>query len=366
MAYTTIDDPSAHFNTVLWTGDASSDKSISGVGFQPDLVWAKNRSDSNDNQIIDSSRGAGKILRPDNTGAELTRSSDVGAGGLQNFESDGFDVHSTTSNTNLNDSGELNVAWCWKANGGTTTTNDASSTGVGSEDTVYQANTTAGFSIVTWTGPSGSGVDTRAHGLGAVPHVILVKARTGTENWVMYHHKNTSAPETDVLKLNSANGTADESGNWNDTAPTSTVFTSGDTGATNEDSKTYVAYIWKEIQGYSKFGSYTGNGNADGAFVYTGFKPAWVMIKRTDSTNNWGIFDSTRDTFNQVGKQLYANGTEAEDADSAHSSGRDYLSNGFKLRETGNAINGSGATYIYMAFAEHPFVSSKGVPCTAK
>ena len=360
MAYTTIDDPSAHFQTKIYTGTGSSLALTFGGNsdLQPDFVWVKSRTNAYSHYIYDSTRGVQKRLLTDANSAESTL-----AQGLTAFGSDGMTFG---TDAGANESSDAHVVLGWKANGGTTTTNDASSTGVGSEDTVYQANTTAGFSIVTWTGPSGSGVDTRAHGLGGVPHVILVKARSGTENWVMYHHKNTSAPETDVLKLNLNNATADEAGNWNDTAPTSTVFTTGDTGATNEDSKTYVAYIWKEIQGYSKFGSYTGNGNADGAFVYTGFKPAWVMIKRTDSTNNWGIFDSTRDTFNQVGKQLYANGTEAEDADSAHSSGRDYLSNGFKLRETGNAINGSGATYIYMAFAEHPFVSSKGVPCTAK
>jgi len=179
----------------------------------------------------------------------------------------------------------------------------------------------------------------------------------------MYHHKNTSAPETDVLKLNSANGTADESGNWNDTAPTSTVFTSGDTGATNEDSKTYVAYIWTEIQGYSKFGSYTGNGNADGTFVYTGFKPSLIIQKQTSADGEyWMMKDSTREPHNLVDANLYPNSTHAEGDTNA----MDFLSNGFKCRTSGAGSNASGATYIYIAFAEHPFVSSKGVPCTAR
>ena len=191
MAYTTVDNGEEYFNTVLWTGDASSDKSISGVGFQPDWVWAKNRSDANDHQIIDSSRGAGKILRTNSTGAELTRSVDVGAGGLQNFESDGFDVHSTSTNTNLNDNGELNVGWCWKANGGTTASNTD-----GSITSTVQANTTAGFSIVTYTG-TGSAT-TVGHGLGIVPSWYVVKRRSATEGWTLYHHKNTSAPETDL------------------------------------------------------------------------------------------------------------------------------------------------------------------------
>ena len=359
MAYTTIDDPSAHFQTLLYTGNATS-RSLTNDGnsnLQPDLVWTKKRNEAQNHCVTDSTRGVGNIIFPDASDAESATQL------LTSFDSDGFSIN---NNALVNDNTDTYVAWQWKANGGTTTTNDASSTGVGSEDTVYQANTTAGFSIVTWTGPSGSGVDTRAHGLGGVPHVILVKARSGTENWVMYHHKNTSAPETDVLKLNLTNATADEAGNWNDTAPTSTVFTTGDTGATNEDSKTYVAYIWKEIQGYSKFGTYEGNGDADGAFVYLGFKPAFVIIKNIDGTGDeWVMLTgkiATGTNSNPLTDALYANTSAAETGTYT----LDFLSNGFKLRHTSGATTTSGETYSYMAWAEQPFVSSKGVPCTAR
>jgi len=366
MAYTTIDNGKEYFNTVLWTGDASSDKSISGVGFQPDWVWAKNRSDGNDHQIIDSNRGAGKILRTNSTGAELTRSVDVGAGGLQNFETDGFDVHSTTNNTNLNDNGELNVGWCWKANGGTTTTNDASATSVGTIDSVYQANTTAGFSIVTYTGTGSAG--TIAHGLGATPHWVLVKNRsTGSTQWYNQHIGNSSASKGQSLSTDGAEQTL--SAVFGDTRASSTVFTVGDNNSVNNSGDNYVAYIFAPIKGYSKFGSYTGNGNADGPFIYTGFKPAWVMVKCSSSSQSsnahWVMYDNTRNTFNVVDELLFANLSNDE---SANDSSRpiDMLSNGFKLRGSGSASNSSGATYIYMAFAEHPFVSSKGVPTTAR
>ena len=357
MAYTAIDDPSEYFNTVLWTGDASSDKSISGVGFQPDWVWAKNRSDSNDHQMIDSNRGAGKILRPNNTGAELTRSSDVGAGGLQNFESDGFDVHSTTNNTNLNDSGELNVGWCWKANGGTTTTNDASATSVGTIDSVSQANTTAGFSIVTYTGTGSAG--TIAHGLGVTPSLYIIKNREGSDSWRV---ASEELGYGDQLLLNDSDAEASDSNTFNNTAPTSTVFSVGTRNATNASGEGHVAYVFAEIKGYSKIGSYTGNGNADGTFIYTGFKPAWFLAKRKSSTSHWTMLDGTRNSFNVAENYLHANETDAENTNNQKA---DFLSNGIKLRSI-SRHNDDGSTYIYMAFAEHPFVSSKGVPVTAR
>ena len=355
MAYTTIDDPSAYFQAKIYTGTGSS-LALTFDGnsdLQPDLVWVKSRTNAYSNYIYDSTRGVQKRLLTDATSAESTL-----AQGLTAFGSDGMTFG---TDAGANESSDAHVAWGWKANGGTRTTNTESGNNPGGG---YQANTTGGFSIVDYTGTGAAG--TMAHGLGAAPGVIIVKRRDDASSWIVYHRGNTSAPETDILELQANNATYDNSTYWNDTAPTSSVFTINTSSDGNADAATYVAYCFAEIQGYSKFGSYTGNGNADGPFIYLGFKPAWVVIKRTDSTNNWGIFDSTRDTFNQVGKQLYANGTEAEDADAAHSSGRDYLSNGFKLRETGNAINGSSATYIYMAFAEHPFVSSKGVPCTAR
>ena len=360
MAYTTIDNGGEYFNTVLWTGDDASDKSISGVGFQPDLVWAKNRSDGNDYQIIDSSRGAGKILRTNVDGAELTRSSDVGAGGLQNFESDGFDVHSTTSNTNLNDDGELNVAWCWKCNGGSTTSG-------GGDDSIttstYQANTTAGFSIVTYTGEASA--KTVAHGLGVKPNVIIVKCRQQKDWHVYFDGGQVSDPETDYLRLNTTLALTDNDTSWNDTAPTTSVFTigSGSGGDANGNTDTFVAYCFANVQGYSKFGSYTGNGNANGGFVYTGFKPAWIMVKATD-TDEWRIYDRKRaNAYNVINVRLHA---ESEGAESQDDNECDFLSNGVKWRSSSGGVNSDGQAYTYMAFAEHPFVSSKGIPATAR
>jgi len=352
MAYTTVDNGEEYFNTVLWTGDASSDKSISGVGFQPDWVWAKNRSDSNDNQVIDSNRGAGKILRTNSNGAELTRSSDVGAGGLQNFESDGFDVHATSTNTNLNDNGELNVGWCWKANGGTTSSNSD-----GDITATVQANTTAGFSIMTWTSNNADN-QTIGHGLGAAPEVFWVKIRDATGSWYCYFKE---AGATHYLSLNSTGARVDNV-IWGDTHPTSSVITV-DTNSLSGSTPTVVSYAFKQIQGYSKFGSYTGNGNADGPFVYTGFKPAWLLFKQSSASGeNWRIFDNKRSPFNQVDDHLFASSNSAE----SDETGCDFLSNGFKWKNSDAHQNGNGATYVYMAFAEHPFVSSKGVPVTAR
>jgi len=357
MAYTTIDDPSAHFQTALYTGNATQ-RNITNDGnsdLQPDWVWIKCRSAVESHMLYDSSRGVTKDLRTDGTNAENTN-----AQGLQTFNSDGFQI-GTLQNVNFDT--KTMVAWQWKANGGTTTTNDASATSVGTIDSVYQANTTAGFSIVTYTGTGSAG--TIAHGVGATPHWVLVKNRSsGSTQWYNQHIGNSSASKGQTLSTDGAEQTL--SAVFNDTRASSTVFSVGNNNSINDSGDNYVAYIFAPIKGYSKFGSYTGNGNADGPFVYTGFKPSWIMLKRIDSTNNWNIFDSKRDVDNQVGNVLYANLSDAEEADASHSSANDFLSNGFKLRETGNAVNGSGATYIYIAFAEHPFVSSKGAPVTAR
>jgi len=353
MAYTTIDDPSQYFQTATYTGNDSSN-AITNDGnsdLQPDWLWTKNSSSAADHKIFDSTRGVTKFLESNTNDAEGTQ-----ANLLSSFNSDGFTL-GAGGETN---SGSTNyVAWQWKANGGTTSTNSD-----GSENTVVQASTTSGFSIVTYSGPSGSGVDTRGHGLGAVPAVVLIKGRGGTENWVMYHHRNTSAPETDVLKLNLDNATADESGNFNDTAPTSTVFTSGDTGATNEDGNTYVAYCFAEKQGFSKFGKYKGNNNTDGTFVYTGFKPQLVIVKETGNTRNWGMADSRLQTAGNgtVTNALFPNLTASKDANERI----DIYSNGFKLKTTSTTWNSNNGNYIYLAWASSPFVSSKGVPTTAR
>ena len=358
MAYTTIDDGSAYFQTKLYTGTGSSN-SVTNDGnsnLQPDFIWIKERDGTGQHGAFDSSRGVQKELKIDEDGAESTASQSVTA-----FNSDGFTV-GTAGDYNGSDNSQ--VAWQWKANGGTTTTNDASSTGVGSIDSVYQANTTAGFSIVSYTGTGSAG--TIAHGLGAVPSWMVVKNRSksGGEGWMVYHQGNTSAPETEHLQIHNTNATSDNDIAWNDTAPTSTVFSVKDDDSTNDSGETHIAYLWTDIQGYSKFGDYIGTGNDDGPFVYTGFKPAWLMIKRT-TANAWGIFDSARGVFNEITMNLDADRTDAENTATNYDD-LDFLSNGFKLREENDDINASGGTYIYMAFAEHPFVSSKGVPATAR
>ena len=333
-----------HFNSLLWTGTGSSADAKTGVGFQPDWLWAKDRNYANNHILIDSSRGVTKYLQSSLTSAEATDSNI-----LQSFDSDGF----TTVGQGIN---FLNVsdyvAWLWKANGGTTTTNDASSTGVGTIDSVIQANTTAGFSIVTYTG-TGS-VGSYAHGLGTKPELIITKERNNAENWLFYTHADDQAYL--YLNLNNARSTGNNQQRFgNDSSvvqPTSTIVSIGTAEDINTSSSTYVAYLFAEIEGYSKFGSYTGNGNADGTFVFTGFRPAWVLIKQTNSTGSWLIHDNKRSPFNVIDEDLFSNLASAE---SDNGVDKDFLSNGFKHRASHSAVNGSSSTYIYMAFAEQPF-----------
>ncbi len=354
MAYTTIDDPSAHFQTALYSGNASTNV-ITNDGnsdLQPDWVWIKNRStNGKDHVSYDSSRGVNKQLYTNNNNAE-----DSVSNGLTSFNTDGFTLG---DNGGPNASG-YHVAWQWKANGGSRTTNaeDGHNPGGG-----YQANTTAGFSIVDYTGVYTSAPGTKTHGLGAVPHMIVIRNREIVGSWIIYHHKNTAAPETDILDWSSTAATYDNVAYWNDTAPTSSVFTINTSNDVNKDADGIIAYCFTSIQGYSKFGSYTGNGNDDGPFVYTGFKPAFFIQKRSDSAgNNWNLVDNKRSPFNIVDDLLYPDSTSAE-YDTDHC---DFLSNGIKMRDDAASFNADGGTYIYMAFAENPFVTSGGVPCTAR
>ena len=358
MAYTTIDDPSKYFQTVLWTGDGNDDRSITFDGnsdMQPDMVWTKRRPTASSHGIRDSSRGAAVELFPGSSDDELSVSDR-----FQAFESDGFqvgtnaDINGTSNNTY--------VAWAWKANGGTTTTNDASATSVGTIDSVYQANTTAGFSIVTHTGTGANG--TIAHGLGVAPSVILLKCRSNDgSSWMMFHTGLGNNAKT--LALEEADAVVTESSpyySFNNTAPTSTVFSVGAGNTTNGSSRTFVTYCFAEVQGFSKFGKYTGNGDNNGTFVYTGFQPSWLMIKRTDSSTNgnWWMHDTKRDVFNVGSRTIKADTSAAE----VNSSDQyvDLLSNGFKLRN-GNSSQNDGS-YVYMAFAGRPLVTAKGIPTT--
>jgi hypothetical protein len=358
MAYTTIDDPSAYFHTQLYTGDGASTNAITNDAnagdFQPDWIWIKRRDGADNQHVFDTSRGITKELNPNGTGAEGS-----GTNLVKSSDTDGFTLG---DNGGVNGSSETYVAWQWKANGGTTTTNDASATGVGSIDSVYQANTTAGFSIVTHTGSGSSG--TIAHGLGTTPKWVLTKNRTdGSEDWANYHVGLSSAEY--YIRLNTTAAQAAGSSVWGDTAPSSTVITlGGANGKNNASSKNYVSYCFADIQGYSKFGSYTGNGNEDGPFVYTGFKPQWILFKNRGAAEEWVLQDTTRNPNNPVTKNIRADSDIAE-AD-ASALDIDFLSNGFKNRSDNAQLNSSGVVYIYMAFAEHPFVSSKGVPTTAR
>jgi len=351
MAYTTIDDPEAYFQVQLYTGDGSADHAITlgaDTDMQPDFVWIKNRDQTDEHCVFDAVRGATKVLHPDGDGAEATD-----ADTLDSFTSDGFQVD---ADVKVNTNTEKYVAWNWKANGSGSSNTDGSI-----NTTKTSANTTSGFSINTFTG-TGSAA-TIGHGLGVVPKMIIVKTRGQASTWSVYH---ASLGETKLLRLEGTNAVGTETGWWNDTAPTSTLFTIGG----NHYANTQVAYCFADVQGFSKFGGYTGNGNADGPFIYTGFKPAWVMVKRRDSAGGWTILDNKRDPFNEMDTILIAETTNVEVDFGTTNRNVDFVSNGFKIQYTAaggtTELNASGGTYLYMAFAEAPFVNSKGVPCNAR
>ena len=348
MAYTTIKKPSDYFNTKIYTGNSST-LSVTGVGFQPDWTWIKERSSTSGHEVYDSTRGATKLLSPNTTDAEGTNAS-----ALTSFDSDGFSVGSGGA---VNENSQTYVGWNWKANAGSTSSNSD-----GSITSTVQANTTAGFSIVTYTGTNVNGA-TVGHGLGKVPDIVLTKNRsTSGYNWLMYHSANTSAPETDALLLNSNSGTLDSEFWWNDTAPTSSVFSLSQNGGNNDNGNNYIAYCFNSVEGYSKFGKYTGNGSTDGTFVYTGFRPAWVLLKATSGTESWELMDNKRLGYNGGTGELRADVANAETTTNQV----DFLSNGFKPRTTAGQWNSNGTIYIYLAFAESPFVTSTGVPVTAR
>jgi hypothetical protein len=347
MAYTTIDKPTDYFNTVLYTGNGST-QSITGVGFQPDWVWCKSRSQADNHAIFDSVRGGQQQLRSNTTGAELTRTN-----AISSFDSDGW---SMGSQPEMNSNTITYASWNWLA-GGT-----ASSNTDGSITSSVSANTTAGFSIVTYTGNGVSGA-TIGHGLSTTaPKIVLIKKRNASDNWTML---NTNLSSLNVhLHLTTDGQISDPM--FNNTAPTTSVFTVDADGQVNGNTNTFVAYCFSEVKGYSKFGSYTGNGNADGTFVYTGFKPAWLLIKRSDGgTDNWNLYDNKRLGYNTNYSFLIPNESNAENTTTS-TANLDILSNGFKIRGSTGHTNTSGGTYIYMAFAESPFVNSNGVPNNAR
>ena len=337
--------PQDYFNTLLYTGTGSTN-AVTGVGFQPDMVWSKNRNQTYNHQINDAVRGVNKQLAPNNTNAEETNTGELTA-----FGSDGFTVGSGGT---LNGNGDGIVSWNWLANG------QGSSNTDGSINTTYtSANTTSGFSISTYTG-TGSNA-TVGHGLGVAPSVVICKQLNATQQWINYHN---GIGATKYLHLNDASAAATSSTVWNDTEPTSSVFSVGTAVNCNGSGNTYIAYCFAEKKGFSKFGSYTGNGNADGSFIYTGFKPAFVLIKDSGRAESWYIFDNRRLGYNGAMADLIPNSSAAESSSSATL--LDLVSNGFKLRGTTDHLNGSGQNFIYMAFAEAPLVSSNGIPAVAR
>ena len=346
MAYTTIDDPSAYFTTVLSTSTGSA--LTIDTGFKPDWLWTKARNFARSHELHDTTRGDNKRLKSDATTAEESYSNYL------TFTSTGA-TFGTNHNLGYHAEGATTgVSWAWKANGGTTASNTD-----GSITSTVQANTTAGFSIVTYTGNGTNGAFV-GHGLGVTPNIVIIKNRSAADAWRV----GFSAFSNDLVLNDTSASAAYSAGRIGDLS--STKFELGGSGSfdsTNVNGENYVAYCFAPIQGYSKFGSYTGNGNADGPFIYTGFKPAWFMLKATDdSGRNWIIHNSKMAPTNVAENELIANLNDAE-----VDNGRlDILSNGIKLRSTSLASNKVNINYIYMAFAESPFVSSKGVPTTAR
>ena len=350
MSYTNgLDNPELYFQTKLYTGNGTS-QSITLDGsenMQPDWVWIKERSSTSDHSLHDSVRGSTKIVKSSTNAAEITRT-----GSITSFDSDGF---SLGDNAGVNENSQTYASWNWLA-GGT-----ASSNSNGSITSSVSANTTAGFSIVSYTGTGSTA--TIGHGLSSTPQVVLIKCRSDATNWHMYHSSVTTADnQVMYLDLNYALSTLTTS-SFDVSEFSSSVFGLNTNDAVNGSGRTYIAYCFAEKKGYSKFGSYTGNGNADGTYIHLGFKPAWVMLKRTDTTQDWYMFDNKRDTINPMDIYLRANESGAEPSAFTFF---DFLSNGFKCRNSASAVNASGGTYIYMAFAESPFVNSNGVPNNAR
>ena len=342
--------PQRFFDTLLYTGTGSSNI-VEGLEFSPDMIWVKGR-DTNgyEHMIIDTVRGGNNSLVPNSSDAESTH-----GGRSMTFYPGGVRWNSDSGNCNAN--GENYVMWCWKAGGSSNTYNidgigygTAAAAGLdgGTTDpTGASVNTENGFGIYTYTGNGTAGANI-AHGLGKKPAWILIKSRSASsKNWVVYHHANTDNPSNVYLELSGTDANADETEIFNDTEPTSSLITIGDDGKVNQSSVTYVMYVWTEIPGYSKFGSYTGSGVTNGTYVHLGFRPAWVLFKRSDSSStNWFIVDIKRDTFNECTRDLFPNNSDNE---TNNPNFVDFLSNGFKLRTTGTAVN--AGTIIYMAFA---------------
>ena len=358
MAYTTIDDPSEYFTTLLYTGNATDDRNLTNDAnagdFQPDLLWIKERSSTSSHQLHDSIRESSKAVMSDNNAAE-----DVDANRVQAFQSNGFQVGTAST---VNQDGITMVAWQWKGTGGTRTAFASEADNANNEYDLH-ANQAAGFSINAYVGTGAN--STVPHGLGAAPDFVVTKQRSqGSRGWTTWTNAFSG---TQAIDLNETGAVYTSATSWNSTVPSSSAVSLGTRIGTNEDGRNFIMYCFRSIKGYSKIGRYVGNGSANGPFIYTGFKPAWVLVKRFDTGSGfsgaWDIHDSTRgEGVNPTNESLIASATNVESDDQP----LDFLSNGWKVRHDLQGANISGGSYLYYAIAESPFVSSEGVPTTAR
>ena len=345
MAYTTVNKSTDYFNTKLYTGNGGT-QSVTGVGFQPDFTWLKSRSNSQDSELYDAVRTATKAMHSNSASDESTY-----ANGLTAFGTDGFTVG---DRNNVNGSGNNMVAWNWKANGAGSSNSDGTIT------STVSANTTAGFSIVTYTGNATTGA-TVGHGLGVAPSYVVGKNRSASGNsWAVY---SKGMGNTQLVFWDAQDAAASYSQIYNNTVPSNSLITLGNGGNANGNGQNIVLYCFAEKTGFSKFGSYIGNGNNDGTFVYTGFKPAFVIVKATATTDNWTMYDDKRIGYNPKNYFLYPNLNNAEDT--SNPQWFDMYSNGFKIRSTSSTTNTSGNKYIYLAFGQS-LVGTNNIPCTAR
>ena len=340
--------PKDNFKTLLYTGNGSDGHSITGVGFKPDFVWTKNRGSATDNYVHDIVRGVEKAIRPNVTTGNYDTSIN-----LQSFDSDGFTVGTQDG---LNKSGKDIVCWNWLLGG-----SQGSSNTDGTINTTYtSANTTSGVSVSTWTGSGSNG--TIGHGLGKVPKMLIIKRTDGTQAWMVYHVGAGNNSEGQIT----TGAFSGSSSAWQDTDPTTSVFyVSGSTGdSVNASGYAYVGYAFAEVKGFSKIGKYVGNGSADGPFIYTGFKPSFVIIKNISATESWYILDTKRPGYNNNNYYITANSSNSEGTSTSLATS--LVSNGFKIDNSDTSMNTNGQNYIYMAFAEEPLVSSNNIPATAR
>ena len=347
MAYSTIDDPRLHFSVNLWAGNGNSGRALTGFGHQPDFVWIKNRtSGSRSHILVDSVRGTGKILNVDLTAAESTENEDLSV-----FGSDGITV-GDSGNTNSSGNTPI-VGWSWKAGGSASNNTD------GNKTISLSVNTTAGFSVGIYTGDGQD--NTIGHGLGAIPDWLMIKNRSsGSRKWQLWHKNLTGTNK--YLAIDRDDGELTDTASWDNTAHTNTVWNTYGSGEANQNGENFVCYAWTSIKGFSDFGSYKGTANADGPFIYTGFRPAWIMTKQINGSSSWIMHDNKRDPINPLDEFFTAEVSDAAgDLDSF-----DLCSNGFKIRTANGDRNSNGDDFVYWAFAESPLVNSEGIPNNAR